>query len=96
MFRFTIAVLAGLGAAPALAQSSDPPKAGGIVVQGERPEDKKVCRTESVTGSIMPRRVCKTRGQLDEERRKAMAALEIARQASEDSRQVSLIRQNTK
>src|SRR4029079_18535789 len=42
----------------------DPPPP--IVVEGQK--EKKVCRTETSTGSIMARRVCRTQSQIDRER----------------------------
>ena len=58
MHRPAIATLLLIGQAPLLA---GPPESPNIVVKGETDKlDKPVCRTEQVTGSLFPRRVCST------------------------------------
>ena len=58
MHRAAIATLLLTGQAPLLA---GPPESPNIVVKGETDKlDKPVCRTEQVTGSLFPRRVCST------------------------------------
>ena len=47
------------------------------MVEGQK--EKKVCRSETSTGSIMPRRVCKTQTQIAREQVEAQRALEAAR-----------------
>lgn len=48
-----------------------------IVVEGEVPkENRKVCRMQVTTGSIMPKRVCRTQAQIEAEERAAQAAIE--------------------
>ena len=56
----------------ALAERAD------IVVEGEvPPEQRRVCQMETTTGSIMPRRVCRTVAQIEEDQRIARESLEI-------------------
>ena len=56
---------------PPAASDGDEP----IVVEGELPKDKRrVCENRVQTGSIMPKRVCRTVAQAEEERQ---AALEL-------------------
>lgn len=71
-------------AAPPATQADAP-----IVVEGQK--EKKVCRTETSTGSIMPRRICKTQAQIAREQADAQRALETARTLREgqDLTQVS-------
>ena len=47
-------------AAPALAQSTE---AALAAQKGEPAKEKKVCRRDVATGSIMPRRICLTKAQ---------------------------------
>ena len=63
-------------AAPA-AEPPPPADAGPpLVVDGQK--DKKICRSERSTGSIMPRRVCRTQSQVAREREESLRALEAA------------------
>jgi hypothetical protein len=49
-----------------------------IVVEGEVPKERRrVCEMETVTGSIMPKRVCRTVAQIEEDERIARESLEI-------------------
>lgn len=90
MKNVTLAVLAlGLAPAGAFAQAGSPPpatqpaepedtKTPDIVVEGEvPPEQRRVCQMETTTGSIMPRRVCRTVAQIEEDERIARESLEI-------------------
>ena len=59
---------------PGTAQPIDPEE---VVVRGQIPEpDKKVCKTEPSTGSIIPKRVCRPKWQWELMRQRAIAALE--------------------
>ena len=88
-------VLLGLMPGPALAQADGTPgetvpepSAGPedeedseIVVEGEVPEkDRKVCVRERPTGSIVTKRVCRTQGEIEEQRRRSLETLETFRQ----------------
>ena len=94
-----------LAAAPSLAQAQDKPGAptpttrtaappaaatGPIVVQGQ--VEKKVCRTETSTGSIMPVRVCRTETQIAEQQAAAARILEDARELNEITQEVGIVR----
>ena len=59
----------------------DPDARPPIVVEGQK--EKKVCRTETSTGSIMPRRVCRTQSQIDSERAAMERDLDEARTRDE-------------
>jgi hypothetical protein len=60
------------GEAPA-PEAEDPT----IVVEGETSKDKRrVCETRVSTGSIMPKRVCRTVAQIEQEERVAREAIE--------------------
>ena len=51
-----------------------------IVVEGELPkEQRRVCEMRTETGSIVPRRVCRTLAQIEEEQRIARESLDIIR-----------------
>jgi hypothetical protein len=67
----SIAAILALAAAPALA--ADPPAksppAPAKPDKAEKPKDELVCTKETPTGSIMPTRVCRTRAQVEAERR---------------------------
>ena len=59
---------------PGTAQPIDPEE---VVVRGQIPEpDKKVCKTEPSTGSIIPKRACRPKWQWELMRQRAIAALE--------------------
>ena len=60
-------------AEPTAAAEDDPE----IVVEGDVPKERRrVCETRVTTGSIMPKRVCRTVEQRDEERQAAREAME--------------------
>ena len=60
-------------AAPAAVEEEDPE----IVVEGEVPKERRrVCETRAPTGSIMPRRVCRTVEQAELEREASLEAME--------------------
>jgi hypothetical protein len=63
--------------APAAAAAGDDIEDQEIVVEGEVPKEKRrVCETRVQTGSIMPKRVCRTVAQAEEEREAAHEAME--------------------
>ncbi len=78
MNRLIAALLLGACAASASAQTETPapgPDASSaagsdIVVKGDKP--KKVCRTQRATGSIMPKRICRTAEQVAAEQEAAL------------------------
>ncbi len=58
----------------------DPADSEEIVVEGEVPEkQRRICETRTETGSIIPKRVCRTRAQIEEEERIARESAEIIR-----------------
>ena len=65
-------------------ETTDPE--GRIVVQGQR--EKKICHTESSTGSIMQRRVCRTPTEIAQNEARARAIMEGARQDMEMRRHI--------
>jgi hypothetical protein len=94
-----------LAAAPSLAQAHDQPGAptpttrtaappaaatGPIVVQGQ--VEKKICRTETSTGSIMPVRVCRTETQIADQQEKSARYLDAVRQYQETQEHVRNLR----
>ena len=55
-----------------------------IVVEGELPDEKrKVCEVRTSTGSIMPKRVCRTVAQIERDQRAALESMERSRNDSE-------------
>ena len=84
------AALAAQQAAPATRGAPD------IVVRGETPaRDRVVCRNEQVTGSIMPRRVCRSERQAEEARARGLEALRTAQAQIEIEREIRLVRDGT-
>lgn len=81
-------------AAPAIAQSNEkaPTEPGDIVVTGKiRDADKKVCKTQVATGSIMPKRTCRPKGEWEEIRTRSLARLE---RLKEEERTRAFIEEN--
>ena len=57
-----------------------------IIVEGEVPKERRrVCEMQTATGSIMPKRVCRTVAQIEEDERIARESLEIIKR-DRDSR----------
>ena len=74
---------------PAPATDEDPD----IVVEGDVPkEERRVCETRVQTGSIMPRRVCRTAAQAELEQRASEQFLENGRRDREVRDQIQLQR----
>ena len=75
-------------------ESPLPPPAGteSITITGVKPKDqRKVCRTETPTGSIMSKRICKTVAEWEAQRAASRRAIdELSRQAYQ--RQIDLMR----
>lgn len=88
--RWLIAALFAACPASISAQSTAPdaPKPESqetIVVTGKIPDaDKRVCRTDVTTGSIIPKRTCRTKGEWEAIRARSIAAAE--RMKSEQDR----------
>ena len=77
---------------PAKAQSGQT-SSPEIVVEGKRPdENKRVCRSAVSTGSIMPTKTCKTKGEWEEIRQRSIMAMEQVQQAQEDQRHTQELR----
>ena len=85
-------LLLGLASSGALAQSDaaadtpspaaaeEPAEDSEIIVEGEVPKERRrVCEMQTTTGSIMPRRVCRTVAQIEEDERIARESLDIIR-----------------
>lgn len=88
------ALLAGMPAVHAQDASSgkpaDSPDAPPILVEGQA--EKKICRMESSTGSIMPKRVCRTLAQMEEQQEAARMLKEQVRRQSERDRHFTELR----
>ena len=66
------------------AQTPPPPQDEGIVVKGKKdPRDKRVCKRANATGSILAKATCRTAGEWEIERQRALAAVDQIRQAKE-------------
>ncbi len=64
-----------------------------IVVEGEKPtKDRVVCRSERVTGSIMPKRVCRSERQAEADRERGLAYREALMALADEQRETRLIR----
>lgn len=89
-FRLAVAALAVILAAPAVADDQnvgtakvDPPS--DIVVTGQIPDaDKRVCKTEVATGSIIPKRTCRSKGEWEDIRARSLARLERLKKEEEE------------
>jgi hypothetical protein len=95
------AAQADQGAAQASAEPASPatPDADtptpDIVVEGEVPkEQRRVCEMQTTTGSIMPKRVCRTVAQVEEDQRVARESLEIIKRDHDTRGFVELSRGN--
>jgi hypothetical protein len=68
-----------------------------IVVKGEVPDaDKRVCKSSVSTGSIMPKKVCKTKGEWEEIRERSLIALDKSKREKVARDMVQLLREQTK
>jgi len=76
-----VAVLLCASAA-AFAADESPPSPAPNEAQAQTEKPKKICHMETATGSVMPKRVCRTPEQIEAERR----ATERARAQAESSR----------
>jgi hypothetical protein len=66
-----------------------------IIVEGEVPkEQRRVCEMQTTTGSIMPKRVCRTVAQIEEDQRVARESLEIIKRDRDTRSYVELSRTN--
>ena len=75
--QFAIGLLLAGIAAPGFAQDKQSTKPEDVVVTGKIPDaDKKVCTTEASTGSIIPKRTCRTKGEWEAMRARSLANLE--------------------
>lgn len=107
-FALMVAGIASTGAvaqsdqavAPAAAAAAAPGATDGdtptpdIVVEGEVPrEQRRVCEMQTTTGSIMPRRVCRTVAQIEEDERVARESLEIIKRDRDTRSHVQLMRE---
>ena len=54
-----------------------------IVVEGQRPREKVVCRTERETGSRMVKQICRTRTEQEQVNLKARNALRLGNSSTE-------------
>jgi hypothetical protein len=89
MRKWTLIVAAGLTLCPAPA-AAGPPGPDDVTVTGRRPDrDKVVCKEDVTTGSIIPTRTCKTKGEWEEIRQRGLARLETMRKDEDLRRHVS-------
>jgi hypothetical protein len=72
-FAAPLALIALSCAGPAVAAAHDHAPATPAAAEADAKQDKqrKVCRTETATGSVMPKRVCRTVAQIEEDQRNA-------------------------
>ena len=71
-----LALLALLCTAPAYASAADGAHSGHTETQApatnaKKGKERKICRSETATGSVMPKRVCRTVAQIEEDERNA-------------------------
>jgi hypothetical protein len=99
----TIASSAAVAQSESGRQTANPSAAGAaadggngdeeIVVEGEVPKDKRrVCEMRTATGSIRPKRVCRTVAQIEQEEQAAREALDRVNADRESRDQVQLLR----
>ena len=81
--QWVLIVAAGMLLCPAtMATAAEPgasplPKPDEVTVTGKRLEqDKRVCVSDVTTGSIMPKTICKTKGEWEEQRQRGLAAIQ--------------------
>lgn len=66
-----------------------------VIVQGKIRDDmKKVCKTQTATGSIMPARTCKTKGEWEQIRQRSLAQLEQVKRDQDNDRMIQESRRN--
>ena len=66
-----------------------------VIVQGQIRDDmKKVCKTQTATGSIMPTRTCKTKGEWEQIRQRSLAQLEQLKKDQDNDRMIQESRRN--
>ena len=100
MFRQVLGalIIAGFGAAASAqaARSKAAPAATGtdpIVVTGELPDAKeRVCKKSVATGSIMPKRECRSRAEWEEIRQRSIAQVERHKKEREAELHVNDVR----
>ena len=79
------------------AATEDVPEDGEIIVEGEVPkEQRRVCEMQTTTGSIMPKRVCRTVAQIEEDERTARDSLEIIKRDRDSRGFTQLSREQTR
>jgi len=78
-------------------QAADSQDKNPIVVTGEKPtRDKKVCKRETTTGSIMPKNTCRTVAEWDEMTQQSLVAKEKWDQERRARDLVQLLREQSK
>src|SRR4051812_26642137 len=98
MLRFALPAVIGLAslAAPAFAaepQAASSAPAPNIVVQGEQdPKQRKVCKSEVATGSVMPKRVCRMVSTDPAVRLQEQRQIDIARERQQTGQSTTEIR----
>jgi hypothetical protein len=66
-----------------------------VVVEGKLRDDlKKVCKTQVTTGSIMPTRTCKSKGEWEQIRQRSLAQLEQIKKDQDTQRMIEESRRN--
>ena len=55
---------------------------------------KKVCKTQTATGSIMPARTCKTKAEWEQIRQRSLAQLEQLKRDQDNDRMIQESRRN--
>ena len=78
---------------PAAPPPKQAPAGPPIVVEGQR--DKKICHSETSTGSIIPRRVCRTEAEASEQQAAAQHVMETIQHQIDSQRHVDRFREAT-
>ena len=87
--------VADASAEPTAPAASDAPEEDDseIIVEGEVPKERRrVCEVQTTTGSIMPKRVCRTVAQIEEDERVARESMEIMKRDHDTRSYVELSR----
>ena len=95
--RFLVAVLlTSFSVSPALAIIQTPePEPPEVVVEGKIPDaNKRVCKSEGTTGSIIPKRVCRTKGEWEEIRARSLAIFERKKADQQSDRHTKAMLEN--
>jgi len=81
--------------AHAMVQAAPQEPPGDVVVTGKIPDaNKRVCKQTGATGSIIPKRECRTKGEWEELRQRSIAALERLKADQQSDRHTKAMLEN--